>query len=285
MYVVFSSNDAYTDTGYHAKIHVSEGNCSTPCSDFHPYCGFWESEGFCNHSYVAYMSANCKKSCNLCHSSSGCANLEYKGDNYCDDENNNANCDYDGGDCCGDNVDTSYCSQCQCLDPSHSTTTFQSTKQSSSYSSSASLKASSFRIVKPPFGPEQYQKKVHEKNSDEINEKSEKQMQGILKTSLSQKFKKTNSTSTLYIEPMLCPDYALIGNGICDQANDNLVCQYDGGDCCSLGGSATNCTSSECIDNLKFDPCPKFDRIGNDQCDKENFNLICSFDAGDCQAG
>ena len=121
-------------------------------------------------------------------------------------------------------------------------------------------------------------------NLNENNEQTKKKMQSILKTRLSQMFKKTNSTSALHFEPMLCPNYASIGNGICDQANDNLVCHFDGGDC-SLGGNATNCTSLECIDNLNFDPCPKFDKIGNDQCDIENFNLICSFDAGDCQAG
>ena len=123
-----------------------------------------------------------------------------------------------------------------------------------------------------------------EENLDESNEQHEKQMQGILKAPLSQMFKKTNSTTSLYFEPMLCPDYALIGNGICDHANDNLVCYFDGGDC-SLGGNTTNCTSLECVDNLKFDPCPKFEKIGNHQCDKENFNIICSFDAGDCQTG
>ena len=116
-----------------------------------------------------------------------------------------------------------------------------------------------------------------EKNLDESNEQH-------VKPIMSEMFKKTNSTSSVYIEPMLCPDYASIGNGICDQVNDNLVCQYDGGDC-SLGGNTTNCTSLECVENLKFDPCPKYDKIGNHQCDEENFNLICSFDAGDCQAG
>ena len=121
-------------------------------------------------------------------------------------------------------------------------------------------------------------------NLNENNEQTKKKMQSILKTRLSQMFKKTNSTSALHFEPMLCPNYALIGNGMCDQANDNIVCQYDGGDC-SLVGNTTNRTSLEFVENLKFDPCPKYDTIGNHQCDKENFNLICSFDAGDCQAG
>ena len=54
---------------------------------------------------------------------SPCGFPNWFGDNYCDDENNNEECGYDGGDCCGDNVYTFYCSACQCLDPSHTTTT------------------------------------------------------------------------------------------------------------------------------------------------------------------
>ena len=46
----------------------------------------------------------------------------YINDGYCDDQNNNANCEYDGGDCCGDNVDASWCTLCQCLDPTYTTT-------------------------------------------------------------------------------------------------------------------------------------------------------------------
>ena len=40
-----------------------------------------------------------------------------KGDGECDDTNNNCGCDWDGGDCCGNNVNSTYCSQCACLDP------------------------------------------------------------------------------------------------------------------------------------------------------------------------
>ena len=53
------------------------------------------------------------ESSNYC--SGTCATVSYKGDGYCDDENNNCGCDWDGGDCC--NADTSFCSQCECLDP------------------------------------------------------------------------------------------------------------------------------------------------------------------------
>ena len=50
-----------------------------------------------------------------------CANSLWKGDNYCDDENNNCGCEWDGGDCCGKDVNTTYCKECECLDPSEAT--------------------------------------------------------------------------------------------------------------------------------------------------------------------
>ena len=31
--------------------------------DYDNYCGFWKSLGYCQHSYVDWMAANCKKSC------------------------------------------------------------------------------------------------------------------------------------------------------------------------------------------------------------------------------
>ena len=48
-----------------------------------------------------------------------CENFNWKGDGYCDDGNNHEGCEYDGGDCCGSNVDTTWCNECQCLDPHH----------------------------------------------------------------------------------------------------------------------------------------------------------------------
>ena len=50
---------------------------------------------------------------------SQCGYPWYKNDGFCDDDNNNCQCEWDGGDCCGDNVDTTFCDDCECLDPSH----------------------------------------------------------------------------------------------------------------------------------------------------------------------
>ena len=55
--------------------------------------------------------------------------------------------------------------------------------------------------------------------------------------------------------PMYCPEYASIGNGICNEVNNNLVCLFDGGDC-SEEEITPNCTNLECSGIKTFDPCP-----------------------------
>ena len=52
-----------------------------------------------------------------------CGSPQWQGDNFCDDQNNNEGCGWDGKDCCGDNVDMTYCSICECRDPTHGATT------------------------------------------------------------------------------------------------------------------------------------------------------------------
>ena len=64
-----------------------------------------------------------------------CGNPQWKDDDHCDDANNNCGCDWDGGDCCGPDVNTDYCTECECLDPSAEyTTTTNSPSNISSYS-------------------------------------------------------------------------------------------------------------------------------------------------------
>ena len=77
---------------------------------------------------------------------------------------------------------------------------------------------------------------------------------------------------------MACPMFKSIGNEICDEANNKLLCLYDGGDCREI----YNCNSLRCIEERMFDPCPEYDLIGDGQCNENNRNFICSFDAGDC---
>merc|ERR1712193_158150 len=48
-----------------------------------------------------------------------CGQKQFKGDGNCDDDNNNCGCEFDGGDCCGPDVKKSYCKECKCKDPNY----------------------------------------------------------------------------------------------------------------------------------------------------------------------
>ena len=179
------------------------------------------------------------------------------GDGYCDDTDatNNPQCNFDGGDCCLDNINTQYCSACECIN----------------------------QEVIHSFDPcPKYTKIADGKCQDEINNLICNYDGGDCTRAdidISECFLCENN---LY---GVCPLFTQIGNGICDKANKKLACQYDGGDCSTLGeeiGSGT-CTGIDCIETHVYDPCPNYDKIGDGQCNKENFNLICSFDAGDCK--
>ena len=52
----------------------------------------------------------------LCHLIPTCAagNHPWVGNEFCNDDTNILDCDYDGGDCCV-NVNTTFCSECNCL--------------------------------------------------------------------------------------------------------------------------------------------------------------------------
>ena len=85
---------------------------------------------------------------------------------------------------------------------------------------------------------------------------------------------------------MFCPNHTSIGDEICDEANNELVCQYDGGDCDVIMANDTyNCKDLKCLEDRRFDPCPQYEQINDGQCDEDNFNFICSFDGGDCLTG
>ncbi|CAN0528891.1 unnamed protein product, partial [Scytosiphon promiscuus] len=88
-----------------------------------------------------------------------------------------------------------------------------------------------------------------------------------------------------------------IGNGLCDAANNNPSCGYDGGDCCPCtcaDSPAHACTDSEfdCIFPECDDPTAASSEdlspacieglIGDGFCNSENNNASCDYDGGDC---
>ena len=45
------------------------------------------------------------------------------------------------------------------------------------------------------------------------------------------------------------PDW--IGDGFCDDLNNNKDCEFDGGDCCGLSAKRVFCVKCNCIGKLK----------------------------------
>ena len=68
-----------------------------------------------------------------------------------------------------------------------------------------------------------------------------------------------------------CNNPLLIGNGQCDKYNNNILCNFDGGECCKTSdcNSGNNC---------------EFSWIGDGDCDyRNNFAACGNFDGGDCE--
>ena len=88
---------------------------------------------------------------------------------------------------------------------------------------------------------------------------------------------------------IICYDKKL-GDGYCDDENNNLICNYDNGDCCDFTNLKTDkydyCVICECLDGLYPDPkdvpiC-KYQFIGDKECDNVNNNAYCYYDGFDC---
>ena len=157
---------------------------------------------------------------------------------YCDDVNNNLDCSYDGGDCCGSNVNTLFCSECQCLEGG---------------GSGGSTTPSLITGVTIIGGT-------------------------------------TTSNNVVIIET--CYYQELISNGYCNDMNNNLVCSYDGGDCCGSNVNTLFCTECQCLEpgqstttsstTTSTEACFNQDWIANGYCEDMNNNLACNYDGGDC---
>ena len=216
-------SDGFCDKiNYNLKCDYDGGDCCSSIVTDWQLVGNGDCQLYLNNEKCAYDGGDCcitiyygDSECDTDNDNPGCGhdggdccqgNIETIGNGICEDENNNARCSFDGGDCCLANLNTASCSECKC------------------------------------------------KTEDEV------------------------------INPYkICPNYTSIGNGICNDENNNPICQYDGGDCCLPNVNITACAECHCnnIDG-DFDPCPSYGQIGDGQCNDINDNLICSHDGEDC---
>ena len=84
-----------------------------------------------------------------------------------------------------------------------------------------------------------------------------------------------------------CPNYTRISDEKCQDENNNLICSYDGGDCCREDIDTSECVSCQCLtqDSDGTDlitQCPDVESIANGFCDESNNKFICQYDGGDC---
>ena len=82
-----------------------------------------------------------------------------------------------------------------------------------------------------------------------------------------------------------CPNFEWIGDGYCDDENNIIECNFDGGDCCT-DTEHTHCTECLCKTNGDEEDtskiCDMHDWIGDGFCDDENNVPECDYDGGDC---
>merc|ERR1711988_1419089 len=147
-----------------------------------------------------------------------CTAPKYIGDGNCDDENNNCGCKYDGGDCCGKNVKKAYCKECKCKDPNY--------KED--------------KNCKGACGLSQYK---GDGNCDDENNNCGCEFDGgdccagsvkggKVKTAYCKQYQCKDPKHKVEGCDAKCTAPKYIGDGNCDDENNNCGCKYDGGDCC-----------------------------------------------------
>ena len=86
-----------------------------------------------------------------------------------------------------------------------------------------------------------------------------------------------------------------IGDGYCDDINNNVDCNFDGGDCCGANVNTDICSECLCLEgggegitsassgttSTISGECYQ-GWIGDGYCDEINNNIGCNFDGGDC---
>merc|ERR1712159_22083 len=81
-----------------------------------------------------------------------------------------------------------------------------------------------------------------------------------------------------------------LGDGFCDDANNNIKCSWDKGDCCNAHhvGQFRYCKECSCRDpnvhkaNKCSGKCGSSSHKGDKFCDDDNNNCACGWDGGDC---
>merc|ERR1712032_1762500 len=215
-----------------------------------------------------------------------CGKPAWKGDRTCDDDNNNAGCAWDGGDCCGAN-NYKHCKKCACRD-----CTFAA-------KSDACTKNIKGKCNLPDYVGDGV---CDDENNNAGCNWDKGDCCGVSGNPNQKKYcKKCKCLDCEYTDKKdKCSGKKVtgkcgntyVGDGVCDDVNNNAGCNWDKGDCC--GASKTYkkpyCTECKCKDcKAQTNDCPKTDGFckkpnwkGDKNCDDKNNNCGCDWDGGDC---
>merc|ERR1712032_1703558 len=258
------------------------------CDDANNNCGCgWDGGDCCGKSGDKRQYEYCKKCKCLdpskkkagCPKSGQCGAKSFVGDKRCDDENNNCGCNWDGGDCCGKSGDTrqfSYCKKCKCLDPK----------------AGAGKKKCGGKCKSPGFKGDKRCDDGNNNcgcnwdNGDCCGSSGDKYQYSYCKKCLCKDPKKQKKCPK---KGGKCGASTYLGDGRCDDANNNCACGWDDGDCCGKSNDKyqfSYCKKCKCLDpktlkNCKGH-CAKPNYKGDGYCDEGNNNCGCAFDGGDC---
>ena len=174
------------------------------------------------------------------------------GDGYCQDGTNKAECNYDGGDCCKFRVNMDQCSDCTCF-----------------HQETCSISIASHGLVGNGYC------------NDETNNEACNYDGGDCCGSCVVDFYCENCTCLLNGDNGIGTSSPTIGNGYCDDGNNNVDCQYDGGDCCGSCVVRKYCSDCQCLGGVTGIGVSS-PTIGNGYCDDENNIYDCMYDGLDC---
>ena len=79
-----------------------------------------------------------------------------------------------------------------------------------------------------------------------------------------------------------CLYAALVGDGFCHDENNNVDCNYDGGDCCLSYVNTDQCSECICYGQETCAAGIMPSSVGDGFCNDETNNAICNYDGWDC---
>ena len=196
----------------------------------------------------------------------------------------NCGCGFDAGDCCGKSGQASqyqYCTECECLDPKVTTTTLAHACGRTQFKGNG-------------FCDDDNNVKACAWDGGDCCESNKKATQFSYCHKCECRNPEYEGKGDACVNKIkgVCGAKEFVGDGFCDDNNNVAGCAWDNGDCCGYSGQAKQfgyCTACKCLDctvesgtGACLGACAKPSWKGDGNCDDDNNNCGCGWDAGDC---